>query len=111
MAHPPCKYAIFRGLCPFNYAHLYSIAQTSDGFLWSVSGDMDTFDGVRFTPWDGPPNGGSITKGSSLWPNSECLCRPRRWALGIWVTRDRSPEGSGGHFSVRVARASDSSKL
>ena len=23
MAHPPCKYAIFRGLCPFNYAHLY----------------------------------------------------------------------------------------
>src|SRR5271157_403871 len=26
MAHPPCKYAIFRGLCPFNYAHLYSSA-------------------------------------------------------------------------------------
>src|SRR5271157_2171697 len=24
MAHPPCKYAIFRGLCPFTYAHLYS---------------------------------------------------------------------------------------
>ena len=42
----------------------YSIAQTSDGFLWLVSGDMATFDGVRFTSWDGPPNGGSITKGA-----------------------------------------------
>ena len=42
----------------------YSIAQTSDGFLWFISGDMTTFDGVRFTSWDGPPNGGSITKGA-----------------------------------------------
>src|SRR5271166_4803201 len=24
MAPPPCKSAIFRGLCPFTYAHLYS---------------------------------------------------------------------------------------
>ncbi len=44
----------------------YSIAQTSDGFLWFISGDMNTFDGVRFTSWDGPPNGGSITKGASF---------------------------------------------
>ena len=42
----------------------YSIAQTSDGFLWFIAGDMATFDGVRFTSWDGPPNGGSITKGA-----------------------------------------------
>ena len=42
----------------------YSIAQTSDGFLWFIAGDMSTFDGVRFTSWDGPPNGGSITKGA-----------------------------------------------
>jgi ligand-binding sensor domain-containing protein len=39
----------------------YRITQTSDGFLWVVSGDMHTFDGVRFVPWDGPPNYGSIS--------------------------------------------------
>ncbi|HKN20012.1 MAG TPA: two-component regulator propeller domain-containing protein [Terracidiphilus sp.] len=39
----------------------YKITQTSDGFLWVVSGDMHTFDGVRFVPWDGPPNYGSIS--------------------------------------------------
>jgi len=44
----------------------YSIAQTSDGFLWFISGDMMTFDGLHFTSWDGPPNGGSITKGASF---------------------------------------------
>jgi len=44
----------------------YGIAQTSDGFLWFTSGDMMTFDGLRFTSWDGPPNGGSIKKGASF---------------------------------------------
>ena len=44
----------------------YGIAQTSDGFLWFTSGDMATFDGLRFTSWDGPPNGGSITKGAGF---------------------------------------------
>ncbi len=39
----------------------YSITQSSDGFLWFVSGDMATFDGVRFASWDGPPNYGSIS--------------------------------------------------
>jgi signal transduction histidine kinase/ligand-binding sensor domain-containing protein len=39
----------------------YAITQTSDGFLWFISGDMMTFDGVRFNPWDGPPNYGSIS--------------------------------------------------
>jgi len=39
----------------------YAITQTSDSFLWFVSGDMMTFDGVRFVPWDGPPNYGSIS--------------------------------------------------
>ncbi len=42
----------------------YGITQTSDGFLWTVAGDMKTFDGVRFITWDGPPNGGSFTKGT-----------------------------------------------
>ena len=44
----------------------YGIAQTLDGFLWFTSGDMMTFDGLRFTSWDGPPNGGSITKGAGF---------------------------------------------
>ena len=38
MAHPPCKYAIFRGLCPFNYAHLYSaISDALGGISVDVS--------------------------------------------------------------------------
>ena len=45
-----------------------------------------------------------------LWPNSECLCRPRGGAVGIWLTWDRSPEGPGCHFSVRVGWAPRSSK-
>src|SRR5271157_5101713 len=60
----------------------YSIAQTSDGFLWLVSGDMDTFDGVRFTPWDGPPNGGSITKGA---PFGQIVNAFADHAGGLWV--------------------------
>ncbi len=39
----------------------YRITQTSDGFLWFVSGDLQTFDGIRFVSWDGPPNYGSIS--------------------------------------------------
>jgi signal transduction histidine kinase/ligand-binding sensor domain-containing protein len=39
----------------------YKIAQTSDGFLWIVSGDIMTFDGVRFTPWDKFPDDRSGT--------------------------------------------------
>src|SRR5689334_4535699 len=42
----------------------YAITQTTDGLLWFVTGDMRNFDGVNFTSWDGPPNGGSITKGA-----------------------------------------------
>ena len=42
-------------------AHGYAITQTSNGFLWFMSGDMATFDGVRFASWDGPPNYGSIS--------------------------------------------------
>ena len=43
-------------------ANGYAITQTSDGFLWFVTGDMSTFDGVRFASWDGPPNYGSISR-------------------------------------------------
>ena len=86
---------------------MYAIAQTSDGFLWFTSGDMMTVRrrSLYFLGWT-----------SEWWfdherrwlrPDSEGLRRPRRWALGIRVTWDRSPEGSGGHFSVRVGRDSD----
>ena len=60
----------------------YKIAQTSDGFLWFVSGDMMTFDGVRFTPWDGPPNGGSITKGA---PFGQIVNVFADHSGGLWV--------------------------
>jgi hypothetical protein len=60
----------------------YSIAQTSDGFLWFISGDMATFDGVRFIFWDGPPNGGSITKGASF---GQIVNAFGDHAGGLWV--------------------------
>src|SRR5271166_2549378 len=63
----------------------YSIAQTSDGFLWFIAGDMATFDGVRFTSWDGPPNGGSITKGAPFGQivNAFADHAGGLWALGL----------------------------
>jgi len=60
----------------------YGIAQTSDGFLWLTSGDMARFDGVRFTSWDGPPNGGSITKGA---PFGQIVNIFGDHAGGLWV--------------------------
>ena len=60
----------------------YGITQTSDGFLWFVCGDMATFDGVRFTAWDGPPNGGSITKGASF---GQIVNAFGDHAGGLWV--------------------------
>ena len=60
----------------------YGITQTSDGFLWFTAGDMRTFDGVRFTPWDGPPNGGSITKGG---PFGQIVKVFGDHAGGLWV--------------------------
>ena len=92
-------------------AAAYGIAQTSDGFLWFISGDMDTFDGVRFTSWDGPPNGGSITKGASF---GQIVNAFGDHAGGLWVFGLRGIvhlKGRVSHFSVRVGRASESSKL
>src|SRR5271165_7042276 len=60
----------------------YSIAQTSDGFLWFIAGDVATFDGVHFTSWDGPPNGGSITKGA---PFGQIVNAFGDHAGGLWV--------------------------
>ncbi len=41
---------------------MYTIAQTSDGFLWFLSsrGDIYRFDGMRFRPWPLPADAGSI---------------------------------------------------
>ena len=49
-----------------DHASGYAIAQTTNGFLWFVSGDMAAFDGVRFAAWDGPPNYGSISTNDNL---------------------------------------------
>ncbi len=43
-------------------AGMFSVAQTSDGFLWftSVSQGMYRFDGIRFVPWTLPVDGRTI---------------------------------------------------
>ncbi|MBV9087298.1 MAG: hypothetical protein JOY79_07430, partial [Acidobacteriaceae bacterium] len=43
---------------------------------------MRTFDGVRFVSWDGPPNGGSITKGA---PFGQIVQIFGDRAGGLWV--------------------------
>ena len=61
----------------------YAIAQTADGFLWFVSGDLMTFDGVRFVPWDGPPNNGSIATNDTGFGQIMNAMGAR--AGGLWV--------------------------
>lgn len=41
---------------------MYTIAQTSDGFLWFLSsrGDIYKFDGIQFRPWRPPADAGSV---------------------------------------------------
>jgi signal transduction histidine kinase/ligand-binding sensor domain-containing protein len=55
-------------------AGMFSITQTSDGFLWllSLPGDLYRFDGVRFVPWPVPPG-----------PSGKVLADS---AGGLWVT-------------------------
>ena len=55
-------------------AGMFSIAQTSDGFLWMLSlpGDLYRFDGVRFVRWPVPPG-----------PSGKVLADS---AGGLWVT-------------------------
>ena len=61
----------------------YKVAQTLDGFLWIVSGDMMTFDGIRFTSWDGPPNYGSISTTDSAFGQIVNAFGDR--SGGLWV--------------------------
>ena len=55
-------------------AGMFSITQTSDGFLWSISlpGDVYRFDGVRFVRWPVPPG-----------PSGTVLADS---AGGLWIT-------------------------
>ena len=55
-------------------AGMFSITQTSDGFLWllSLPGDLYRFDGVRFVRWPVPPG-----------PSGKVLADS---AGGLWVT-------------------------
>src|SRR6185295_4164115 len=61
-------------------AGMFSIAQTSDGFLWSVSlpGDIYRFDGIQFLPWHLPPDSASNTVGKIFADH----------AGGLWVVGD-----------------------
>lgn len=61
-------------------AGMFSITQTSDGFLWllSLSGDVYRFDGVRFVRWSALPDpSGKVFAGRSgdLWVVSKGLIR------------------------------------
>ena len=59
---------------------MFSITQTSDGFLWllSLPGDIYRFDGVRFLPWRTPADFSSSTIGKVLADHSG----------GLWVVAD-----------------------
>ncbi len=61
-------------------AGMFSIAQTSDGFLWvlSLAGDVYRFDGVRFIRWPVPPDPSGKVFGDSagrLWVVSDAFVR------------------------------------
>ena len=77
-------------------AGMFSITQTSDGFLWflSLPGDVYRFDGVRFLPWHTPADFSSSTVGSILADH----------AGGLWVVADELIHLKGGavtsHFAV-----------
>ena len=77
-------------------AGMFSITQTSDGFLWflSLPGDIYRFDGVRFLPRHTPDDFSSSTIGSILADH----------AGGLWVVADELIHLKGGavtsHFAV-----------
>ncbi len=77
-------------------AGMFSITQTSDGFLWflSLPGDIYRFDGVRFVPRHTPADFSSSTIGSILADHEG----------GLWVVADELIHLKGGvvtsHFAV-----------
>ena len=59
---------------------MYTIAQTSDGFLWFLSsrGDVYRFDGIQFLPWHRPAGAGSIGRIRNMVGDQDGVL----WALG-----------------------------
>ena len=79
-------------------AGMFSIAQTSDGFLWftSVSQGMYRFDGIRFVPWTLPVDGRTIDHIVSVHSDH---------ADGLWAVGGREVvplKGWGGRFPFRA---------
>ena len=83
-------------------AGMFSITQTSDGFLWflSLPGDIYRFDGVRFLSRHTPADFSSSTIGSILADH----------AGGLWVVADELIHLKGGavtsHFAAEWNRVS-----
>ena len=75
---------------------MFSITQTSDGFLWflSLPGDVYRFDGVRFEPWRLPPNVSNGPLGKIVADESG----------GLWILGDKLLHLKGGavtsHFEL-----------
>ena len=76
-------------------AGMFSITQTSDGFLWflSLPGDIYRFDGVRFLPRHTPADFSSSTIGSILADH----------AGGLWAVADGLIHLKGGVVTSRFA--------
>ncbi len=74
---------------------MFSITQTSDGFLWflSLPGDIYRFDGVRFLPRHTPADFSSSTIGSILADH----------AGGLWVVADELIHLKGGVVTSQSA--------
>jgi signal transduction histidine kinase/ligand-binding sensor domain-containing protein len=82
---------------------MWSIAQTSDGFLWltSSAGDLFRFDGVHFVPWDFP---------SERRPSRQMTDVLGDHSGGLWVVRLRDVVYQKGNVVVsrpELAGASD----
>jgi signal transduction histidine kinase/ligand-binding sensor domain-containing protein len=82
-------------------AGMFSITQTSDGFLWflSLPGDVYRFDGVRFLPW-------RLPAGVSNRPIGVILAD---YAGGLWVVADELVHLKDGvvtsHFELKGLQA------
>ena len=71
-------------------AGMFSITQTSDGFLWLVSlpGDVYRFDGVRFVRWPVPPgvSGKVLPTPPVIWVASDEFVRLEKWDVSAIST-------------------------
>ena len=75
-------------------AGMFSITQTSDGFLWllSLPGDLYRFDGVRFVRWPVPPGpSGKVFADSAggLWVTARELVHLKKGVVASQFELDR----------------------